>query len=51
LIWTAKRQSRIDKAFAILIIIVVIGLIQDRLFVMLDKLLFPYKHVNKANKH
>ncbi|MCG8761521.1 ABC transporter permease subunit [Tenacibaculum finnmarkense] len=46
LIWTAKRQSRIDKAFAILIIIVIIGVIQDRLFVIIDKLLFPYKHIN-----
>ncbi|MDC8004862.1 ABC transporter permease subunit [Aureisphaera galaxeae] len=51
LIWTAKRQSRIDKAFAILIIIVIIGILQDRLFVMIDKLLFPFKHTNKGNKH
>jgi NitT/TauT family transport system permease protein len=50
LIWTAKRQSRIDKAFAILIIIVVIGIIQDKLFVLIDKFLFPHKHVNKV-KH
>ncbi len=45
LIWTAKRQSRIDKAFAILIIIVIIGIIQDRLFVFIDNILFPYKNV------
>ncbi len=51
LIWTAKRQSRIDKAFAILIIIVVIGILQDRLFVMIDKILFPFKHINKGNKN
>jgi len=51
LIWTAKRQSRIDKAFAILIIIVLIGILQDRLFLMLDKIFFPFKHVNKGNKH
>ncbi len=51
LIWTAKRQSRIDKAFAILIIIVVIGILQDRLFVMIDRILYPYKHINKGNKH
>jgi len=51
LIWTAKRQSRIDKAFAILIIIVLIGVIQDKLFVLIDRVLFPHKHVNKANKH
>lgn len=51
LIWTAKRQSRIDKAFAILIIIVIIGVLQDKIFVMIDKVLFPFKHVNKGNKH
>lgn len=51
LIWTAKRQSRIDKAFAILIIIVLIGVLQDRLFMMIDKILFPHKHINKGNKH
>jgi len=51
LIWMAKRQSRIDKAFAILIVIVIIGLLQDRIFVMLDKLLFPYKHLNKGKKY
>ena len=51
LIWTAKRQSRIDKAFAILIIIVVIGILQDKLFAMIDKMLFPYKHINKGNKN
>ena len=51
LIWMAKRQSRIDKAFAILIVIVVIGLLQDRLFVFLDKTLFRHKHLNKGKKH
>lgn len=45
LIWTAKRQSRIDKAFAILIVIVLIGIIQDRLFSFLDHLLFPHKYI------
>ena len=50
LIWVAKRQSRVDKAFAVLIVIVVIGLLQDRLFVFLDKVLFPYKHVNNKKK-
>ena len=48
LIWTAKRQSRIDKAFAILIIIVLIGIVQDRLFALLDRLLFPHKYVASA---
>ena len=51
LIWMAKRQSRIDKAFAILIVIVLIGLVQDKIFVLLDKTLFPYKHLNKGKKY
>jgi len=51
LIWMAKRQSRIDKAFAILMVIVFIGLIQDKIFVLLDRFLFPYKHLNKAKKY
>ncbi len=44
LIYTAARQSRLDKVFAILLVIIVIGVLQDRLFVWLDKVLFPYKH-------
>ena len=51
MIWMAKRQSRIDKAFAILIVIVIIGIIQDNIFILLDKLLFPYKHLNKQKKY
>lgn len=43
LIWEAKRQSRIDKAFAVLLIIVLIGILQDRLFVFLNQIFFPYK--------
>lgn len=43
LIWEAKRQSRIDKAFAVLLIIVLIGIIQDRLFVFLNQIFFPHK--------
>ena len=47
LIWTARRQSRIDKAFAILLVIILIGVVQDRLFVLVDRLLFPHKHALK----
>lgn len=50
LIWMAKRQSRIDKAFALLIIIVLIGIVQDRIFYYLDKFLFPYKQTNQTEK-
>lgn len=39
-----QRQGRIDKVFALLIIIIFIGFLQDKLFMLLDKLLFPSKH-------
>jgi NitT/TauT family transport system permease protein len=44
LAYTAARQSRIDKVFAVLLVIVIIGFIQDRLFAYLDKKLFPHKY-------
>ncbi len=39
-----QRQGRLDKMFALLIIIILIGIIQDRVFVWLDRKLFPYKY-------
>ena len=45
LAYTAGRQSRIDKVFAILVLVIIIGLVQDKIFVMLDRLMFPHKHV------
>lgn len=39
-----RKQGRPDKTFAILIIFILIGLIQDRLFVYLDKRFFPHKY-------
>ncbi|MDX1478552.1 MAG: ABC transporter permease subunit, partial [Saprospiraceae bacterium] len=45
LIWRmGMRQGRMDKAFALLILIIIIGVIQDRLFVRLDRYLFPHKY-------
>jgi NitT/TauT family transport system permease protein len=44
LAYTAARQSRIDKVFAILLVIILIGFIQDKLFIRLDKILFPHKY-------
>lgn len=38
------RQSHIDKVFAVLIVIIAIGIIQDKLLKLLDKFLFPYKY-------
>ncbi|MCI4626549.1 MAG: ABC transporter permease subunit [Candidatus Magnetoovum sp. WYHC-5] len=43
LAYTAARQSRVDKVFAVLIIIVLIGFVQDKLFATIDRVLFPYK--------
>jgi len=45
LAYTAARQSRIDKVFAILVVIILIGFIQDKLFIWLDKKLFAYKYL------
>ena len=45
LIYTASRQGRIDKVFALLFVIILVGFIQDKLFTYLDKKLFPYKHL------
>ena len=38
------RKSRIDKVFAVLVTIALIGFIQDILFKKLDKVLFPHKY-------
>lgn len=45
LVWrVGLRQGRIDKVFAIVIIIMVIGVLQDRLLVWLDRHFFPHKY-------
>ncbi len=44
LAWEAQRQSRIDKLFAILLVIILIGFLQDKLFKLIDKLLFKHKY-------
>ena len=48
LIYLKARQGFIEKVFAILIVIILIGFLQDRLFVYLDKRVFPYKHYKKT---
>lgn len=45
MIYIKARQGQIQKVFAILIVIVLIGFIQDRLFVYMDKRLFPHKYL------
>jgi len=44
LIYIKARQGQIEKVFAILIVIILIGIIQDWIFVFLGKRLFPHKH-------
>lgn len=44
LIFIKARQGQLEKVFAILIIIVVIGFLQDQIFKLIDRTLFPYKN-------
>ncbi len=48
LTFAVRRFGRIDKLFALLILILIIGLIQDRIFKYLDKEFFPYKYQTKS---
>lgn len=45
LAFLSARQSRIDKVFAVLLVIVLVGFLQDRLFSFLDKKLCRYKYL------
>ena len=47
LCYTSARQSRIDKVFALLVVIVLIGFAQDKIAALLDKMFFPHKHVGE----
>lgn len=49
LAYLAARQSRIDKVFAILLVIIFIGFIQDKIFMWLDKAIFPHKYQGAQN--
>jgi NitT/TauT family transport system permease protein len=44
LIYVKARQGQIDKVFAILIVIILIGFLQDRIFAYIDKRIFPHKY-------
>ncbi|MBP7184609.1 MAG: ABC transporter permease [Saprospiraceae bacterium] len=44
LIFLKGKLGQIDRVFALLIVIVIVGFLQDRLFVYIDKKLFPYKY-------
>lgn len=45
LIYLKARQGYLDRVFALLVIIIAIGILQDRLFLYLDKVLFPHKYL------
>lgn len=42
--YQAARQSRTDKVFAILLVIIAIGFTQDKFLQKLDKIMFPHKY-------
>lgn len=44
LAYIKARQGQMEKVFAILIVIVLIGFLQDKLFVFFDRKLFPHKY-------
>jgi NitT/TauT family transport system permease protein len=47
MIFLSARQGRLDKVFAMLIVIVLIGFVQDKTFIWLDKKFFPHKHLQR----
>jgi len=44
LIFLGERQSNVGKVYAVIFIIVAIGILQDALFRLADRLLFKFKH-------
>lgn len=47
--YVGQRQSRYDKVFALVIVIMIIGMLQDRIFVRLDREFFPFKYQAKES--
>ena len=47
----AARQGRTDKVYAIIIVIVLVGLLTDKMFNLLDPVLFPHKFAIKGDKN
>jgi NitT/TauT family transport system permease protein len=44
LIFLGERQSNVGKVYAVIFIIIAIGIVQDLLFKLLDKLFFKFKY-------
>ena len=50
MIFRFRRQSNIEYAFVVLIIIIIIGILQDYILRLLDRWLFPYKYIERGHK-
>jgi NitT/TauT family transport system permease protein len=48
--YTAARQSRIDKVFAILLVIILVGFLQDLLLKKMEQIIFPWKFMGDTKK-
>lgn len=46
LIYTKARQGQIDRVFALLVVITLIGLLQDKIFGWIDRILHPNKYTS-----
>ncbi|MDQ3141587.1 MAG: ABC transporter permease subunit [Bacteroidota bacterium] len=44
LMYTKARQGQIDKVFALLVVIILVGLVQDKLFALFDRMINPHKY-------
>lgn len=44
MLYTSARQGQIDKVFALLFVIILVGFVQDKIFEWLDRTLFPHKY-------
>jgi len=52
LMWKSGiRQGNIEKLFAMLFVIIMIGFLQDKFFIWLDRKLFPFKYQSLSNRN
>lgn len=48
LAYQSGKRGKIDQVFAILLLVIIVGILQDRIFAWLDKRLFPHKYYPTA---
>ena len=46
---TGQRMGRVDKTFAILVLIILFGVFQDKVFAFLDRKFFPHKYQTSSS--